>query len=260
MRCLYCGRQLALLRKLTGGGEFCSDAHRQSYQDEYNRLALSRLLQSQSPGEDAPATLPTPSRKLPMRAGSILELEDYVPPARAPLPPDPPHENRPRARAEDGFRDPHRRAGYIPPRLKGCPGVLGPHFDTSPAWALDLLQVLPSAENGLNPVIASRSETCVPVQAPKPAPAPASEIRVSDAALLLRGAEPATPALALDSTPLSVPSRSEKIRIPLDANASTSAAPAAFEPCTIGPAPQCVMPQSKRIPGEYRVPAPAAPR
>ncbi len=47
MRCLYCGNELALLKKLTGGGEFCSDAHRKLYHDEYNRLALSRLLQAQ---------------------------------------------------------------------------------------------------------------------------------------------------------------------------------------------------------------------
>jgi hypothetical protein len=47
MRCLYCGKELALLKRLTGGGEFCSDAHKQSYQEEYNRLALSRLLQAQ---------------------------------------------------------------------------------------------------------------------------------------------------------------------------------------------------------------------
>src|SRR5580704_15505778 len=52
MRCLYCGKQLALLKRLTGGGDFCSDAHKHSYQEEYNRLALSRLLQAQSkPGE-----------------------------------------------------------------------------------------------------------------------------------------------------------------------------------------------------------------
>jgi hypothetical protein len=52
MRCLYCGKQLALLKRLTGGGEFCSVAHKHSYQEEYNRLALSRLLQAQSkPGE-----------------------------------------------------------------------------------------------------------------------------------------------------------------------------------------------------------------
>ena len=48
MRCLYCGKELALLKRLTGGGEFCSDAHKQSYQEEYNRLALSRLLQAQT--------------------------------------------------------------------------------------------------------------------------------------------------------------------------------------------------------------------
>src|ERR1700749_1653918 len=51
MRCLYCGKELALFKRLTGGGEFCSDAHRQKYQEEYNQLALSRLLQT-SPAPD----------------------------------------------------------------------------------------------------------------------------------------------------------------------------------------------------------------
>ncbi|MGD1093764.1 MAG: hypothetical protein ABSB35_17465 [Bryobacteraceae bacterium] len=46
MRCLYCGKELALLKRLTGGGEFCSDAHRHQYQEEYNQLALNRLLQA----------------------------------------------------------------------------------------------------------------------------------------------------------------------------------------------------------------------
>ena len=55
MRCLYCGNELALLKKLTGHGEFCSEAHRQKYQEQYNRLALTRLLQAQdSPGERRP--------------------------------------------------------------------------------------------------------------------------------------------------------------------------------------------------------------
>src|ERR1700722_431527 len=53
MRCLYCGKELAFLKRLTGGGEFCSDTHKQSYQEEYNRLALSRLLQAQSKGQQA---------------------------------------------------------------------------------------------------------------------------------------------------------------------------------------------------------------
>jgi hypothetical protein len=51
MRCLYCGKELALFKRLTGGAEFCSDAHRQKYQEEYNQLALSRLLQASPVGE-----------------------------------------------------------------------------------------------------------------------------------------------------------------------------------------------------------------
>jgi hypothetical protein len=51
MRCRYCGKELALLKRLRGGGGFCSEAHKQSYQDEYNQLALSRLLQAQKKGE-----------------------------------------------------------------------------------------------------------------------------------------------------------------------------------------------------------------
>ncbi len=59
MRCLYCGKELALLKRLTGGGDFCSDTHKQSYQEEYNRLALSRLLQAQTKGTSkAPAQPP----------------------------------------------------------------------------------------------------------------------------------------------------------------------------------------------------------
>ena len=57
MRCLYCGKHLPLLRKLTGGGEFCSDAHRDKYHDEYNRLAVSRLLQAQTRPEEIKPTV-----------------------------------------------------------------------------------------------------------------------------------------------------------------------------------------------------------
>ena len=46
MRCLYCGKELALLKRWRGGGEFCSDAHRQQYRQEYDQLALTRLLQA----------------------------------------------------------------------------------------------------------------------------------------------------------------------------------------------------------------------
>ncbi len=48
MRCLYCGKELALLKRWTRGGQFCSEVHKQSYQEEYNRMGLSRLLQAQT--------------------------------------------------------------------------------------------------------------------------------------------------------------------------------------------------------------------
>jgi hypothetical protein len=55
MRCRYCGKELALFKRLTGGGGFCSEAHKQSYQDEYNQLALGRLLQAQKKGQTEPS-------------------------------------------------------------------------------------------------------------------------------------------------------------------------------------------------------------
>ena len=48
MRCLYCGKELALLKRWTRGGQFCSEAHQKSYQEEYNRIGLNRLLQAQN--------------------------------------------------------------------------------------------------------------------------------------------------------------------------------------------------------------------
>jgi hypothetical protein len=72
MRCLYCGKELALLKRLRGGGDFCSDAHKQSYQEEYNRLALSRLLQAQKKGQ-APAQSTTPP------AAASVAVEETAP-------------------------------------------------------------------------------------------------------------------------------------------------------------------------------------
>lgn len=62
MRCLYCGKQLALFKKLTGGGEFCSDAHKQGYHEEYNKLALNRLMEAQTRHEP-PAVRPDASAR-----------------------------------------------------------------------------------------------------------------------------------------------------------------------------------------------------
>ncbi|MGA3201603.1 MAG: hypothetical protein ABSF12_03800 [Bryobacteraceae bacterium] len=64
MRCLFCGKELALLKRWTGGGEFCSDAHRQRYQEEYNQLALNRLLQAKPPVDAPPAEPAKPAAAL----------------------------------------------------------------------------------------------------------------------------------------------------------------------------------------------------
>src|SRR5260370_7956450 len=55
MRCLPCGKALPLLKRLSGG-EFCSEAHRREYQQEYSELALTRLLQAMPPGPEAEQT------------------------------------------------------------------------------------------------------------------------------------------------------------------------------------------------------------
>lgn len=57
MQCLFCGKELALLKRLRGGGEFCSEAHRKEYQEQYEQLALARLLQAKPPAES-----PSPGR------------------------------------------------------------------------------------------------------------------------------------------------------------------------------------------------------
>jgi hypothetical protein len=91
MRCLYCGKELALLKRLRGGGDFCSDSHKQSYQEEYNRLALSRLLQAQKKGQqgnNSPAqnTAPLPTASVALEepapdqaSGRVAELPEDAP-------------------------------------------------------------------------------------------------------------------------------------------------------------------------------------
>jgi len=90
MRCLYCGKELALLKRWTGGGEFCSDAHRQRYQEEYNQLALNRLLQAK-PSADAkplPEPQPVPAKSPLVPSEPVMEPTTY----RAAPPSSPPPE------------------------------------------------------------------------------------------------------------------------------------------------------------------------
>jgi hypothetical protein len=60
MQCLFCGKELALLKRLRGGSEFCSEAHRKEYQDQYEQLALARLMQAHQPPAEAPSLSPLP--------------------------------------------------------------------------------------------------------------------------------------------------------------------------------------------------------
>jgi len=50
--CLYCGKSSWLRFKITGGGEFCSSAHRQAYHDRLRRVA-GVLEQYQIPAQEA---------------------------------------------------------------------------------------------------------------------------------------------------------------------------------------------------------------
>jgi hypothetical protein len=76
MRCLYCGKELALLKRWTRGGQFCSEAHKKSYQEEYNRIGLSRLLQAQS--KIAPVTAAQAQDRLPENRGPVAQHETEV--------------------------------------------------------------------------------------------------------------------------------------------------------------------------------------
>ncbi len=49
MRCLQCGVEMALLKKLRNSTEFCSEDCGRKYQDESNQLAVSRLMQQRKP-------------------------------------------------------------------------------------------------------------------------------------------------------------------------------------------------------------------
>lgn len=53
MRCLYCGKSSwSPFKKLAAGGEFCSSAHRQSYQERLRKVA-SVLEQYEIPAQEA---------------------------------------------------------------------------------------------------------------------------------------------------------------------------------------------------------------
>ena len=68
--CLHCGKQLALLKTIAGSTQFCSEDHRQSYQDHSNRLALNRLLEAKDKKK---------SRRQPVLRPGPINVEDPAP-------------------------------------------------------------------------------------------------------------------------------------------------------------------------------------
>ncbi len=85
MRCLQCGKDLPLLKRMAGS-EFCSDAHRREYQKEYSDLALGRLLQSKPPGlENSGGSNGTPGLLTPVPGTNGL----WSPPANVTVPATP---------------------------------------------------------------------------------------------------------------------------------------------------------------------------
>jgi hypothetical protein len=151
MRCLYCGKELALLKRLTGGAEFCSEAHKKSYQEEYNRIALTRLLQAQA----------KTARKVPLQ-------EKATPPAVTVAVEEPveelieePIEKNLEEKPEEGHLEPVESAGflleqpaisvppealpYVEPWLETAPRPSAPTwlFDGAVNWDLPSAGLLP---------------------------------------------------------------------------------------------------------------------
>ena len=86
MRCLYCGEPLSLLRKLTGKAEFCSEAHRVAYQDEFNSLALQRLASQPTRSRPTTTSFTLPSDPV---AELVADPQTAEPFAGFPFPEDP---------------------------------------------------------------------------------------------------------------------------------------------------------------------------
>lgn len=82
MRCLHCGKRLSLLRKFSDA-EFCSDEHRQEFQQQQSDLALARLIEAQNsmgrPRPPKPAALAKPVKKA---KAATAEKEPVIPMAR----------------------------------------------------------------------------------------------------------------------------------------------------------------------------------
>src|SRR4029077_16687436 len=77
MQCLFCGKELALLKRLRGSAEFCSEAHRKEYQEQYEQLAVARLLQARPPSASGgPLEVPSALRTADLADSNDPSSED----------------------------------------------------------------------------------------------------------------------------------------------------------------------------------------
>ncbi len=102
------------------GGEFCSAAHQKQYKEEYNQLALGRLLQAQPGDVSKPAEVPEPAAALMPTAVHVLAAD--VPTASVSA--DGAAEHDPSSTGFIVELPPAARVGGIPPESP----------DTAPVW------------------------------------------------------------------------------------------------------------------------------
>lgn len=164
MRCLYCGKELALFKRLRGG-EFCSDAHRQRYHEEYTQLALNRLLQANAGKEKEGEKEPAP------KAGRSAEQ-----PARSPELAAPPVKGRERTARET------------------APAASAPSAATAPAEPVRKQNSVLEAVSA-SPAVSTASVATkpAPVQAPAPAPSGGPDPSISPTASPSASAPAAAP-------------------------------------------------------------------
>jgi len=115
MQCLFCGKELALLKRLRGGAEFCSEAHRKEYQDQYEQLALARLIQAKPPTEPA----------APLGRSTPLFQDAPPAPVDVPSPKNAPVEEAPPARRAAQLDAPRKVAMIEAPAAPSNPEPAG---------------------------------------------------------------------------------------------------------------------------------------
>lgn len=77
MKCLQCGTELDRLSKWRGSSDYCSEECKKASQDEFNRLAMSRLMQPR-PARPNARPAPSASRSVESSTGSVTVVTHPV--------------------------------------------------------------------------------------------------------------------------------------------------------------------------------------